>query len=293
MSEPNPIFPNEETAAIIGASNAERIAHINADRWLGYDAAVSVLKELDDLLVHPRVLKMPCKLITADSDNGKTALLDRFVTKHAAAADESDDPHVPLVRFDAPSFPDEGLLYSNILTGLNVAHRPNAPPEVLRAILVERITELKVRMLLSDEFHNISSHRDKRTREFLIALKGLLNTLCIPLVAAGTQEAVAVIAADRQFPSRFQSLHLPNWRENPLQGLRLLAGFGAWLPFREPSRLHTREIASSILPRCNVVGDFVAIVKGSAILAVKDGSPSVSLVHVEQAIKERDARKIR
>lgn len=293
MKKPEPKFPNEETAKLIGASDAERIAYIRADRWLGYDAAVAVLKELDDLLIHPRVLKMPCRIITADADNGKTALLNRFVNKHSTAAEESDEPYVPVVRFDMPSYPDEGLLYSSVLTGLFVAHRPNAPAEVLRAILVERMTELKVRMLLADEFHNISSHRDKYTREFLIALKGLLNTLCIPLIAAGTQEAVAVIAADRQFPSRFQNLHLPTWRDYPLQGLRLLAGYGAWLPFRKPSELHLPEIAPAFLSRCNLVGDFVAIIKGSAELAIKDGSESITRAHVDKAISERDKRRIK
>lgn len=293
MSKQIPIYPNAETSRVIGASNAERIAYIKADRWLRYDAAVSVVAELDDLMSHPRVLKMPCRIITADSDNGKTALLNHFVTKHAMAAEESDDPHVPVVRFDAPSFPDEGQFYSAILTALQVAHRPNGAPEVLRAILVERIAELKVRMLLVDEFHNISSHRDKFLREFLIALKGFLNTICIPFVAAGTEEALAVIAADRQFPSRFQRLHLPNWRENQFQGARMLAGLGAWLPFPEPSILHTEDIAVRILPLCNLVGDFVGIVKEAAILAVKDGSPSVSLTHVESAIEIRNQRKIR
>ncbi len=293
MSKPEPTLPNEETAKLIGASDAERIEYVKADRWLGYDAAVAVLKELDDLLVHPRILKMPCRIITADSDNGKTALLNRFVTKHANAAEESDDPHVPVVRFDMPSVPNDGLLYSSILTGLFVAHRPNAPAAVLRAILVERMIELKVRMLMADEFHNIRSHRDKYIREFLIALKGLLNTLCIPLIAAGTQEAVAVIASDRQFTSRFQSLHLPTWRGYPLQGLRLLAGYGAWLPFRKPSELHMKEIAPAFLACCNLVGDFVSIVKSSAEFAIKDGSDSITRAHVDLAISERDERRIK
>lgn len=293
MSEPTPIFPNSETAEVVGKSAAERIKYVKEDRWLGYNAAVEVLKELDDLLVHPRILKMPCKILTADSDNGKTALLNRFVTTHAAAAEESDEPHVPVVRFDAPDLPDDGLLYSNILTALHVAHRPNAAPEVLRAILVERMTELKVKMLLADEFHNVRSGRDKQTREFLIALKSLLNTLCIPFIAAGTQEAVTVLASDRQFTNRFQSLHLPEWSKTPLDGLRLLAGYGAWLPFREPSLLHGKEIGPAIVFRCRFVGDFVAIVKRSAILAIKDGSPSITLAHVNAAIEHIEKHKIR
>lgn len=283
---------NKETAEVVGKSAAERIAHVQADRWLGYDDAVAILKELDDLMRHPRILKMPCRIITADSDNGKTALLNRFVTTHATAAEESDNPHVPVVRFDTPNFPDEGLLYSSILTSLLVAHRPNGAPEVLRAILVERMTELKVRMLLADEFHNVRSARDKHTREFLIALKSLLNTLCIPFVAAGTQEAVTVLASDRQFTSRFQSLHLPEWSNQPLNGLRLLAGLGAWLPFPEPSLLHTQAIAPAILNKCRVVGDFVSIVKGAAIMAINDGSPSITLGHVTAAIAQIEKRRI-
>ena len=48
----------------------ERIEYIQTDWWIGYDEAKGILKELDDLINHPRNLRMPCWALIGDSQNG-------------------------------------------------------------------------------------------------------------------------------------------------------------------------------------------------------------------------------
>jgi len=61
-----------QTAAVL--PDAERIARIRAERWIGYSRAREALAKLEDLLTHPVRQRMPNLLLIGPTNNGKSML---------------------------------------------------------------------------------------------------------------------------------------------------------------------------------------------------------------------------
>ena len=76
---------------IIDSSDEYRINMIENSKWIGYPRAKKIMDKLDDLLRHPKTLRMPNLLIVGDTNNGKTILVNRFNTIHQPTIDEGDD----------------------------------------------------------------------------------------------------------------------------------------------------------------------------------------------------------
>ena len=63
-----------QAAAVL--PDAERIARIRAERWIGYSRAREALAKLEELLTHPVRQRMPNLLLIGPTNNGKSMLID-------------------------------------------------------------------------------------------------------------------------------------------------------------------------------------------------------------------------
>lgn len=84
-------------AAAVAALNAdERIERILSLKWIGYGRAAEILTALEKLIRHPKVHRMPGALIYGETNNGKTAIAQRFLEMHPPVNDPRDDcAHIP------------------------------------------------------------------------------------------------------------------------------------------------------------------------------------------------------
>ncbi|MGA9393740.1 MAG: TniB family NTP-binding protein [Azonexus sp.] len=271
----------------------DRIEFINEDRWIGYSAATTILTEFSDLIDHPRNLRMPCRAIIGDPDNGKTMLLGQCIKRHPWRERDGEESHVAVLAFETPSAPDEGRLYSQILKALRVAHREDASPERLLAKVIERFSELGIRLLMADEFHNMLNGSAANQRQFLASLKSLINTLRVSFVAAGTQDVVRALATDSQFITRFEKLALPKWGINE-ETRSLLSSIETILPLAEPSALaNDKSIAVGIiLGGQGTIGGMTRVVKRSAVAAIKAGKEKITKDIVDKVVSELRVREV-
>src|SRR5215813_15473634 len=69
-----------QAAAVL--PDAERIARIRAERWIGYSRAREALVTLEDLLTHPVRQRMPNLLLIGPTNNGKSMLIEKFRRAH-------------------------------------------------------------------------------------------------------------------------------------------------------------------------------------------------------------------
>lgn len=271
----------------------DRIDFINEDRWIGYSASTNILTELTDLIDHPRNLRMPCRAIVGDPDNGKTMLLRRCITRHPSRERKNEVSYVAALLFETPSAPDEGRLYSQILKALLVAHREDAPPEKLLAKVIERVSELGIRLLMADEFHNMLHGSAAHQRQFLASLKSLINVLRVSFVAAGTQDVISALATDPQFITRFEKLTLPKWGTNE-ETRSLLTSLEQTLPLAEPSGLaNNRDLALAVIHGGRgTIGGITGVAKKSAIAAIKAGKEKITKDIVDKTVDELRKREV-
>ncbi len=271
----------------------DRIEFIEQDRWIGYTAATAILEEFTRLIEYPRNLRMPCLAIVGDPNNGKTMLLQQCIKQHPLRGSESDESHVAVLKFETPSAPDEGRLYSQILKALLVAHREDAAPERLLAKIIDRVSELGIRLLLADEFHNMLNGSAANQRQFLASLKSLINVLRVSFVAAGTNNIVVALATDSQFVTRFEKLSLPKWGKNT-ETLSLLASIELTIPLAERSNIaNDKEIAIPIiLGGQGTIGSITRIIKESAVAAIKDGKEKITRDIVDCVVAKLRSREV-
>ena len=144
-------------------------------------------------------------LIVGATNNGKTAIAERFLRDHPQHPSGDGEHEVfPVLLVQMPPAPTVGRLYAAILAGLGVpgALHPRSPDREGAALYLLRRVEC--RMLVLDELHNLLAASSPRQRELLNLLRYLGNELRIPLACLGTREAYLAIRTDDQLENRFE-----------------------------------------------------------------------------------------
>jgi DNA polymerase III delta prime subunit len=261
---------------ITSLEDSERIKYINSDKWIGYPAALAILKKMEMLLGQPALVRMPHLLLTSQPGNGKTILLQRFFEayKPIISVDVST-LRIPVLYVLAPDKPDEHTFYINILMALNAPFRESYKTVALRNQVYRILQKVETKVLIIDEIHNILLGAYSSQQYFLSVLKGMANSLRITIIAAGINEAELAFNSDNQLAMRFRTVRLPKWKMGP-DFLRLLASFETLLPLKNPSRLSTDEIAMEIISMSGgIIGEISYILKLSAIHAIMTKSERI------------------
>lgn len=257
-------------------SDEERIALIEQGCWIGYPRAQLILKKMDDLVRHPRVVRMPNLFLVGDSNNGKTDLVHQFVNRHPA----QENPHgehilAPVMYVQAPPAPSEAGLYAEILTNL-FEKVPAASPEARRGRTIAVLEGVQLKVLVIDELHNLLAGSKIKQLQFWNALKYLGNELRISIVGCGTGDLMRAAAIDPQIQNRFTPILLPKWALDR-EFRQLLMSFERVLPLRRASNLHEILLANKIHAMSEgTIGEAWALLKRCAIFAVKSGEERIS-----------------
>lgn len=253
----------------------ERIVACQKDYWVGYATANAVIGQLDDLLSHPRTQRMRNLLIVGRSGNGKTAILEHFITRHPILITEEGGPVAPIVRIEMPETPDESELWSCILWALGISHRERDSAAIKKRQVKTTLQYAQVRMLVIDEFNNLAN-AGKRAGELLAAIKGLSNELRLSVVAAGTLAAVNALNSDLQMRSRFDAVPLNPWKLG-LKYQRFLSSYEQMLPLAEPSNLSDANMAAALFDLGGVtIGGTVKLLKAAAVEAIRSGTERIT-----------------
>jgi len=264
-------------AALLSASDQERITHINQPLFINYPRASELLAEMEDLLEHPRTNRMPNLLLVGRSNNGKTEILSEFMKRHPA--DEQLDKetiYAPVIYIQAPPGPSEHLFLNKMLLMLGIVVKVNETPDRKLLQLMEVMRQIGTRVLLLDELNALLAGSITKQRFFLNMLKYLSNELQISIVAAGTQDAIQAVKSDAQIESRFPLRRLPRWQEGD-DFRRLLASFEYTLPLKEASSLHKIDLARKLYGMSEgVIGELSQIIRSAAHHAIKTGEEHIT-----------------
>ena len=117
-------------------SGKDRIAHIRADRWIGFTRAQQALNRLEEVLHWPEKQRMPNLLIVGPTNNGKSMIIEKFRRMHSPDhSAEADREIVSIVAMQMPSDPSVSRFYGMLLSSVGAPVRPR-----LRLSELERLT---------------------------------------------------------------------------------------------------------------------------------------------------------
>lgn len=274
------------TRALADESAQVRIRRIRTDRWITYARAESILAMMEDLLAFPKRTRMPNLLLVGPTNNGKSMIVEKFRRIHLpveASAVEEGIAQIPVLKVQMPSGPDERRFFGAILEALAFPYTPSDSVARRQDSAVRLMRSTGVNLIIIDEVQNLLSGTQMQQRRMLNVLRWLGNELQIPLVGAGTAEALRAIQSDDQLANRFEPTGLPPWKDNP-QYRQLLSTLEAVLPLRRPSHLAGSTLAVRILSEAEgILGEVVSIVTRAAVRAVTSGTESITLKTIEES----------
>jgi type II secretory pathway predicted ATPase ExeA len=265
--------------------NETRIRRIRTDRWITYNRAEAVLTAMEDLLNFPKRTRMPNLLLVGPTNNGKTMIVEKFRRTHPPIP-PNDAPvgavTVPVLKVQMPAGPDEARFFGAILEELGFPHMLSDRVAKRQDAAVRMLRETSVSVLIIDELQNLLSGSRLHQRRLLNLLRWLGNELQIPLIAAGTPEALHAIQSDDQLANRFEPIRLPPWR-NGEEYRQLLSTLEALLPLRRPSHLAATALADKILSAAEgILGEVVSIVTRAAVRAVTSGTEAITAKLIDE-----------
>ncbi|MBS1186609.1 MAG: transposase [Burkholderiaceae bacterium] len=268
------LHPDTEAQANLSAK--ERVQWLQKPRWIGYPRAQDILGKLDDLVHHPRVVRMPNMLLIGSSNNGKSELVQRFAQRYPAEENPRGEHIVaPVLYTQAPPTPSEAGFYSEILGSL-YERVPAASVDAKRARAIHVLRGVQLKVLIIDELHNILAGASVKQQQFLNMIKFMSNELQISIVGCGTSDLLRAVSIDPQIQNRFIPELLPKWQMTK-EFRQLLMSFERTLPLRKPSNLHEKTLASKILAMCEgTIGELSILLNTAAIHAIKQGNEFIS-----------------
>lgn len=263
---------------LLDASDEVRIAHIDNEIFIPYPRAAEILAEMEDLLVHPKVHRMPNILIIGRPDNGKTEILHEFLKRHPAEdRREMDVVYAPVVYIQAPPGPNEDMFLNKLLMMLGVEIRRNDTPAGKLEQLIEMLRRVQTRVLMIDEVNSLLAGSATKQRFFLNMIKYMSNDLQISIVPAGTADAQQAFRSDPQILSRFPPRILPRWQQGG-NFQKLLFSFEYLLPLRSQSDIHKSEVASVLYGLSEgVIGHLAKIIRSAAKHAINLGTEKITV----------------
>jgi hypothetical protein len=269
---------SEKTASLLMASNEARIDYINKAMFISYDKANGILTEMEEILNHPKINRMPNILIIARSDNGKTEILREFLKRHPAEERRQLDAiYAPVVYLQSPPGPSEDVFLSSALRMLGVDVRQNDSPDKKLVQLLGVLRRIDTKIILIDELNALLAGSVTKQRFFLNMLKYISNDLQISVVAAGTKDALYAVATDEQIESRFPTRILPRWQENN-DFKRLLMSFEYVLPLKHESEIYKGEISRKLYGLSDgVIGGVSTILKSAAKYAIESWVEKITM----------------
>jgi hypothetical protein len=260
-----------EVAAIIGSSIEDRIWFARQDKWVPYARSVSVLEGMRDVIGQPRQGRRKSMLLAGRPNNGKSALLQRFLDENPITTREDGQAVVSIVSISLPRKIDEALLWGEILVALGIPHRDTDSLPSKKNLAVRMLGQLHCRGILIDEIHHILLGHAREQRVMLAAIKGLSSEVGLALIVAGIKDAVRALKTDSQTWTRFETTGLPLWKLDR-EFLRLLTSLEAMLPLAEPSGLATKELAIKLHSLSGgTIGGVVDALKAAPALALRSG----------------------
>lgn len=280
---------------ILEKPNDKKISYIKSDRWIGYSKANEILKKMDDLLVHPRVDRMPSMTVIGATNNGKTRILNRFLKNHPPSQNYGGEKIIaPVIGIEAPPGPSDTGLYGEILRKLYEKVPSQQSADGMRDRVCELLQKIENKVLVIDELHNILAGASKKQQLMLNAIKYLSNTLKISIIGGGTEDLVRALLVDDQLSNRFTPQRLPTWREGE-ELEALLESYEYILPLRKASDLASPRLANKILAMSEgTIGEISTLINAAAILAIESGEERITadILNKCQYVSPSDRKKL-
>lgn len=150
-----------ELREIAAADNAQRIAFIRGQWWIGYPQAQAALDLVRTAMENePGRVRPQCFLLLGPTNNGKSMIVEKFRRDHTPPpVPDRDEENIPVVVVQMLTDPGVARFYQHLLEVLGAPVRRTARKHDLEAQALSILKRVGTKVLIIDELHNILCSR--------------------------------------------------------------------------------------------------------------------------------------
>lgn len=246
----------------------ERVAYIQAPRWIGHEVAMQAHSRLAELLARPPALRTQGLMLVGPYANGKTMIAERFAVEHLR---NSNQQRLWVVQTREGA----GLahFYESILHAFRA---PLGNSRRMGAQIDHLLGSMKPRILIFDEFHNALRGRKQDVEAVFAFLRRIGRQFDISPVLIGEAAVYNFINETSEMASRFELHAVPRWQYDE-EYLTLLDSLEGALPLSYASNLSDEPLARAVFQLSEgLIGEIIAIVSKAAAAAATSGAERIT-----------------
>jgi predicted AAA+ superfamily ATPase len=248
----------------------ERMRLMFVDRFVAHERVGHVVKYCEFLIRKPRGVRPTGLLVTCPSGSGKSTMAELLIRRYPPiGATPQSAATFPVIYLSMTDAREAKEIYTRMLKAWNVPHIHRLTLEQRRDLVVKLAKASKLCLIIIDEIQDVLLITPRQQALALMAIKFIMNTVKVPVLALGTEDARTSFAVDEQLDSRFEKLELPIWQADGYFR-NFLEAYLEQLPLKKRSDLTSQSMMDFIIKETGgLMREIIERFQRSAALAIQ------------------------
>ncbi|WP_158754682.1 TniB family NTP-binding protein [Dyella sp. S184] len=260
------------------ASKEERTIAVQTERVILHPQLKKAVNRVLWMIKQQPRSRAPGLIVTGPTNSGKTTLGNAILKAYSQLAPSSFIGSVRpcAVMIELSGLATSRAVYGRILEQINAPVNNNARVADRELVVTMTLRNINCRLLILDETQDVLKTSERDQQRVLDAIKYLMNSLKMPVLALGVEQAGKAFDSDQHLRARFSEIKLPPWRDDD-DLVDLLASLEPNLLLQGNVNLRTREMITKLLELSDgKLGYIIDIVKNAAIEAIISGKETIT-----------------
>ncbi|RCS31566.1 hypothetical protein DEO45_00140 [Rhodanobacter denitrificans] len=259
-------------------SKAERIMAVQTERVVLYPRLGEAVNRVLWMIKQKPRSRAPGLIVTGPTNSGKTTLGNWILNAYSQLSPSSfiDSVRPCAVMIELSGLTTQRGVYGRILEQIHAPVDSHARLADRELVVTMTLRNINCRLLILDEAQDVLKTSERDQQRVLDALKYLMNSLKLPVLALGVEQAGKAFDSDQHLRARFSEIKLPSWKDDD-DLIDLLASLEPNLLLQRSVNLRTREMVKKLLELSEGrLGYIVDILRNAAIEGISSGMETIT-----------------